>query len=1358
KQKGELDKQELLSEYEENLIQNPEIFEATAPAINDELAGIEQQSLDSDEQFIDSVADLETSPEVKAAAVNKIKLWETLQESTRDIGAFDYTKDFLAGMVTLVDTFREGTTLGSVWNNEEVLRDMVFNFKALPFEEQQRLFPGFSKEILEGLGPIRGIDTLTKFIEPVEDEAFTDFSNFWKLFDVADVTTLGAAIAFKVARAKKVFNLPKILKGVGAKDAASDAVTAAVVDPEAAKAMNISQSTATSDSMPFDVSDIDEAFTGELSTGTIENIKTFFGKADRTVDDIIEGNGYLKEGVLNTIDRARREEEIYDQLSNAKHENVKIVARSENTSKFEYNTVDPEGNIGTETYTLELKLDDNGAWDQKQLGFGGGFLPSPTVWATGTTRLDVDVAQIIDSQTAKVFRNLAELQRQAVAPLGNLSTSPKARDKLDQVSKALKAGDEWIDETTKLRGKVFSPDDPELAGFTDDMLEAYYNTNRLFNNLWRVRNNVKREEMIAFGFKRVNLLDEEYGFGKPFDTANDARLSIQESEIDRIYDIATDDVVTDITTDALEAQYAMGKKLVRLQEPYQTGEKGGLVKHILVDVDAVEDLPSQVLNRRVGYVPRVYDNGTWFVKTMEKSIIDGKVSKEFVATKTHRFFDNEKDALTYRQSLIDDAVKPREQGGEGLTLDQAKDKYQALEDREQEIIATATGQFSNGSGGLYTGARSEDAILYGLEGTSGQRVNPYEALVRNIANVSRLSPINQWRLGMEQRWMNTAKALNVPVTKFGEIPKSIESTRKGKFLNKMANQIRVWQGFPTVEEQVYTNTMQRLYEWSLGYGRNSTSKLIGWARDKDPIAASRAAAFHTLLGWFNPAQLWVQAQGMSVAVSINLGKNLAKTLKHTTGLTILGTFEDVSKGRKTLAAKAAGMSVDELDELHTLWKKTGLEDSILQTADHAAAIRGHGIAMDAISRAADRGLLFYRHGDLLNRRMAFTTAVDEWKTANPGKVVTDLALKDKILPRTNNLMLNMSKANGAQWQRGILSLPTQFFQVSAKALETVGGFNDNLTAAERLRVFAGQIALYGTAGVPLINLGANYLTEVMGVTQEDIDNNPLLVKTWNDGFWGFTTLGVFGIDAEVSDRGSLIRGVTDFVDNWMFTESSVAEKLMGAFGSTGQRFWDSFTREMRPLAFNNIQPYQLARLATLPILESISTWRNGEKALMMQAVDRILTRRGGIAVERDFEIRESIAAAIGFRLTDEARIFNMQDMIDQQKAVETKTADAVVQMLNHYTFLDSIGMYDEKAMEEQDATYSLLLEGLDYDARQRVTDMVKSKVGRESKLDRALNTYLQKVYSNRTEGINNILGFFGVNSQITSTPLRTEEE
>lgn len=1350
-EKAKLDSTTIAEEFEKQVLSDPEVFVEKAPLVVQAQEDTAERALDVTESFVDSVASPTIDSEKRDRTANQIKLWEMLEEATDEVSNLDYVKDIGLAFLPFRETINELQVFGSVFGNEEELESWVRSFKSLSIEEQQKRWPTIVEHFMDEFGPLKGGQALKNFLEPVAGKDVSDFSDWWKIVDVVDIAGVASTFAVIAAKLRGSMNLPKVLGQLENTEDGGEAVASALVSDEAADAMNIAKDSAFGDAVAFDTSTIDIAYQEELSSSAIAKIDTFFGQVDKTTEDIMTGNGYLRDGILNTTERAALEKSTMDSLSKAQHENIRIGKKTENTTQFTYQVRNEEGVLIDETSTLNMTRSNVGHFEQDQMSVLGEFLGSNTVLAKGKLILDVQTAQRMDSQTAKVFRDLTKLQTDAIAPLGSL-LRPKNRRRLAAVEKALKEGDEFLNGD-KTRGKIFDIDELKaLYGLDEDQVVTYFNTNRLYNNLWRLRNGVKREEMIAFDYKQISLFDEEYSFGKNLGDAAAAKQSLRKADSTSLLDTVADEVIDNVTQEFLEEQYALGKTLVNLPDAYVAGAGRGRFNFVLVNAEDIRELPAVVLNRKKAYIPRIAKDGHYFVKEFGSHLINGEM-KANQLVKTHRYFDNKADADKFTQQLRDKAVVDKK-----MTPAEADNNFKALEDREQEIIATATGSFSNGAGGLYTGARAQDDLLFGLEGSRGERLNPYEALSRNLASVARSVNINQWRLGMEQRWLNSADALlDVKIENFGELSPTIKSSRKGAFLNKTASMIRDWQGFPTREEQIYQAFTQRLYEWAKRRNLNTVAKTVGWMNSKDPIASARAMAFHSLLGWFNPVQLWVQAQGMSVAVSINLGKNLTKTLKDTTALTWLGT------GNKALSripntAKAAGMTSDELTEMYTLWKKTGYEDSILQTADHAASIRGQGINMTAISKASDNGLIFYRHGELLNRRMAFTTALDEFKTAKKGAKVSDDALKG-IMDRANDLMLNLTRANRASWQKGIASVPTQFFQVSAKAMESMLGFNKNFTIEERLRILAGQIGLYGAAGVPLLGLGANYAMEYLGVTQQEIDNNPELVKVWNDGFWGFVTLGIFGADLEVSKRGSLVRGVTEFIDNWMYNESTIAPKMLGAFGATSIRFWDEFMDQIAPLSFGAYPTdiVDIGQIPIMPFLKSVSTWRSGEKALIMQLTGDIIDKHGNKVVEREFSTLEKVGTLIGFQTSDEARAYSLEERTQHVNDTSSRIGDLLIERMNDEIFRRESGTITSAFAEETKQLYAFVFGGLREDMKKKVRDNIDRRLGADTLAARAVKRYINTVSVNRVDSIEKIKAAM-LGTPILSVLPKQEEE
>lgn len=1405
------DNKNLVRAFTEQEYETQQDIVATSAAVQDIKNKTILAAGDADRQFVESLALPETSYEDVGATTNMVKLFKVFAQAAEDVSTMDVVGDFALGLLPLYETIRQTTATGTLFGSEDVMYKTIDHFKRLPFEEQQELFPQLIQDLVADLGPILGLSTAVKFIEAGGEEDLFDFSNFWKLFDAAEIG--GGLAALKnvkswskvkeivdrseaaenvklpggktivagtantanaageaVKAAVKKFNLPKITAKVGDVEEAGAQNASAIVDPKAAEAMNISPTTAMLNGAPLNMSDVDPAYTPGISSATV---RAFTGKVDDTVNDIIEKRTYTREGFLQTTERAEAQANAEAKLKALQYEDIRLVSRVGDVNTYTYKYRDKEGVLHDGETTIEFTVNDVGVYDVTEEGLLSSLLASNSVLAKGKARVDVAQAERLDAQIAKAQNELMKLANEAIKPLGNMLTR-KGRAKLARVDGALMDGDEFFDEVTGVRGKVFTPEElkGQLGLKTPEEIEAYYNIRDLYDGVHRIRDATMRKEMAAKGMKDVywplaDGSDYTRAFGAPIDTHKAAMDSMTRKQVTKYFDTVKGKVV-DVTPQKLQGAYQHNRVLVRLQEPTTINKKDGAFQYVLVDKNDITNLPDSVLPKRIGYVPRVYKNGAYFVKEFSSKLIDGKlVSKGNV--KTVRFFDNKRDAdLFAKEQNAEAAALAAERKGKRGKPRAGDDKtYEAFSDRELEIIGTATGDHQSlGSGGLYTGARSEDALLFGLNGDEAERLNSFEALSTTMANVARYSTINEARLGMEQRWLNTANKLGISVKKFGELPSSGESSNKIVFLNNMAKRIRDWQGFPTKEEQLFNGTIQNMYDWVSGWNEGGRAKTalqqalkdgLGWMRGKDPISRARAMAFHPLLGWFNPIQLFVQANGIAVALSLNLGKNAASVLRKTMGMTAIGSVE-MSPELIRRGAKVSGMKEADFKELIDTWRRTGLEEGILQTADHAAAMKGHGITMEAISRASDKGLFFYSHGELFNRRHAFSTAFEEWKAENKGMKVTDEGLKE-IMDRANNLLLNMGKANRAAWQKGVMSIPTQFLQVSTKSLETMLGVNGNLTAAERWRMFGGQVALYGTAGVPIANAGVQWLLEVGGVSQKDLNENPELVKLFNDGFIGYTTLAMFGVDAEVASRGSLLRGVSDIIDRIVLDESSGSEKVLGAFGSAANRFWTGINEQLRPLMAGAYPQdiIDVVKIPTLPVLRTISSWRNAEKAFFMERIGKILTTRGDVLVKDDFSTGEIVAKAIGLQLTREQRAYTLQERTNNSRAYEQRVADSIVKQMNEAVMRIKTGTADDEWLEENKQTYALLLGTIENPYRRKVVmRSVRERLGRDSIESRNIRKYLEDTAVGTTQGLLTMKDYMLGSRMITTEPYQED--
>ena len=1189
-----------------------------------------------------SVAPIDSEVELKLA--NEITVLKSIRNITDNMGGLDWIGAGL-GLIVPGNVIKDNIDIsGTAFGAGEFMKNVLLNWQTLPPERQVELFPTMEKWLFDKLdNPLKVVGVLSAMITPGGAQNLEDFNVAWAVLDVADVALFGYGAARRVATLTQRLNMIRNARRAGNIDDAAELNTSAVLNEEAAKAAGVDQVTAAGNAAPFDLSGIDAAYAEGLSAQSIRNINAFSEKAKSLAAELKGNDFFLKEGLLDSEDRAKAEKAAIKEFQDdVDFENVRVTSRDQAKTTF---TVDERvtgptksGNpsVVSAEYELELTLNDVGVYEQTAASTGKRWIASPTVWAQKNLKETVAAAQRLDQAQAKVWNQLVEMHRLAtkdiLGPLGLKGLSPSGRKRMAQLDEVIRVGDEREEVYTTLELKAGINGIP---GLDDVQIEAYFKIRDLSNNLFDSRNFTKREELVLKGMKHIALSTERGAIGKPLNEVADASSSLSQLKPRQIYDNVADEAI-DITKLDLDEQYALGKILIRMDAHEALGNAGKF-RFALVKAEDVISLPQRVQHYRIGYVPKFNINASYFVKRRTSHIVDGVVigkAEKGASITTVRAFDNRADA---------DAWAAKQQEVDDSSL------YQVLEDRQIEKEARAAGfqdGVEHGGGGLYTGKRSSEPLLFGLEGKPLERLGAFESISRNMSSLSKYLPRNVWRMGVEQKAINTANKLlpNEKITSFSQLANQAD-TEAGRFLKKLHDQVEDWMGFPTKSEQVWGAMVQSLYETALVKKMpDMVGKSLQYIKHKDPIAAARAAAFHSLLGWYNPIQLWVQAQGAAVALSHNLlnPKNLALVIRDQSALAAVRYVRPEHIGH---TAKAFGMSTDELVDLQRIWKKSGLEESILINADHAAAANGRGIGVDALSRAANQGLFFYRRGELFNRRTALTTAVREFKDANPGKVIDDIALKD-VLARANNFMLNLGRANRAEFQKGPLGVTTQFLQVSTKTIETVLGLNGQFTRADRAKLIASQVLLYGAAGIPLGTIGVNIASQALGNREQSgIEDMPIEQrKLINEGFAGWATLAMFGIDIDIGNRSSLMQGVTQLADRFMFEESSVASAMGGAFSVPTNRFIDKFHETFKPLSLGlagakEIDPLDVATL----VLEPISTWRNVNKAYFMHQVHRIIDSKGGKVLSRDFSLMEEIAVGIGFRLSEEVQVFDLND-------------------------------------------------------------------------------------------------------------------
>jgi hypothetical protein len=345
------------------------------------------------------------------------------------------------------------------------------------------------------------------------------------------------------------------------------------------------------------------------------------------------------------------------------------------------------------------------------------------------------------------------------------------------------------------------------------------------------------------------------------------------------------------------------------------------------------------------------------------------------------------------------------------------------------------------------------------------------------------------------------------------------------------------------------------------------------------------------------------------------------------------------------------------------------------------------------------------------------------------------------------MMLNLSKANRAGFQKGLFSIPTQFLQVQAKMIESMLGLNGQFSRGERAKILFGQLGLYGTAGILGGDLATRWLAEANGFTQADIEEmDPEIVKTVNQGFWGWLALNAFGADIDIANRGAIASGVETFTADLLFSDSTMAEKIFGAFGQVPLRFYQAY-KNMKPYAMYHLKEHSFPDSSTLlrgvrNLASVTSTWNNAEKAIFMREFEMLKDRNGYPVTspgEVEFSLGTEVAQALGFAPSVTGRIFDMSALVKDSKLHRQTVTNAVVQTMWDYS--QEIKTAQTDAQEDEiinkfSEMQAVLLQNLrtprDVDL---VVQAVQAKLSADSKLSKGINTFLQEFNDGRVADI-----------------------
>lgn len=936
-----------------------------------------------------------------------------------------------------------------------------------------------------------------------------------------------------------------------------------------------------------------------------------------------------------------------------------------------------KGEKGAEVVTQYYKQsDNNGGFVSKD---GKDYNPldlkvtSPMFryHAKDDRKLLVNYPEQIQFQGNKIQDLYDKAVRAALAPDGKKLSSKEMK----QVEHVLLKGDEHLDNLGYNTGKVFSDEELMNEGVEGVVLntrqvKAYKDMRKVLDHLHMVKNKEILDRWNAKGLK-IATFGETRSPVKVYERVEDAKAGFSSADAkshwigtdtDKLFPLKD---ASGLTEDLLHKMYSSGYRLVRAAENKLIAGPDTGLEWSFVKAENLSNPSGIVLAKKTGYVPRIKRDAFYFVKEKSDLKVGGRVIQGG-SLKTVRYFDNYTDAAKYQEEM--NAKFP--------------DKYVVLADREMSSSAVDE-ELINISGGLFTGKRSE-GVPFGLDGKDGTRVDVLGSIQRYVKNIARNVPMNLYRVGIQQRWINHAKDVKaLPGNYAGSFedaihPRTLDMQNPtAQFLIDAHHQISTITGVRTdaeMEMLAKYRSVARKFEHIPVFGRYLNRMILDTSTE-GISAAIRGASFHLLLGLFNPAQLPIQASGAFVAMTVHPVhglKAVGQMLGYATMDALLG-----SKANKLEALKAMKAKGFDLDG-YEAWDRSGLRESILKSnLDYNSVFTDMPYDAGVLNKILSNSSFFHKSGELVSARVAFATAYNYWRATNKSGEVTNEALK-AILARTETFRLNMTKANSAKFQQGLLSIPTQFEQVNTKFFEKLLGRGE-LTKAEKARLFVGQFVLFGASGIPLMKtLLPLFAAAINPLLPEEhrldaINASPETLNFWNNGMLAWIVNDYMDINSVVTGRMALGQ---DFVENLfgLLTESVVVSDIaLGPTKSLWDGINDGLSRTITALTIVNtaedatVEDYAaVGSILAQSVLNLPATTRNLIKSYDMTHSQFFRNKNGRpIAEWGDMNTQTIVAQALGFAPEEVAAFheLNNRNLGVIPKSVFKADSDRIVRFL-----------------------------------------------------------------------------------------------
>lgn len=1153
----------------------PEKIEADVTALNTNLQGEVNQG-----NYVESVRSMPMSAGQKEMDIQReavyMQMRETMAENTPDFGEMG-TGEAVGEVAGVMVPMRRGAALNTLVKDMGFEEGFMSAFDTItdPTGTIMKLRNTFWQ--LDDAGKAEFLNVLADHLPNATDNKLIqadlldgiiggDFNeSLGHLFDVlefADVTLLAGAtvkLLNGIRKGSKIINVPRRLKEA---DVEADMIEEALENPEAAKAVGITQADVADHVNPLIHGD-----TGNLLIGASDDQASAVVKMTevqdarfKAVTEELSRSAVLDDDEIR-IAMQRAEDEILDIPDMI---DVRTELVDETGFKLSYTEAyfDKAGRVRQRSHEkiVDFTVNDLGElkapsdqWIEKFLAM------DPNARMVGKLRQwfvsDVEKMSRAQEMTAKAFDGM---MRDAFKGMSKKSAA--------NVDHALRQGAKNA-RTYTFDDLVSGATGRELTGRE---AQAYIGARNVVDKLYELKNKQLVDQFVANG---VRIWDGPEGAMpiKRYTESFSADTAWRQVTSDSRHILIPERGLTlggwtfdgglmnltnkaELTKEMIEEAYQKGYILARnhnSQAYFKLGDNA--TEWAFVKAKNVHSpRGKQVLNKIEGYMPKQRTGSYWFIKGKKPSGLSGAPDGHRILS-TEAYSDTEEAALKWKNAQ------------------ENPDDYEIVFDRE---LTTDQRMYdiSSTSGGMYSGARKSTELQY-VGRSDPHYADTFESLQHYINHIGRQYPAALYRLGAEQRLIKIANSLGVTARNLSlhnvlaeASGKLVKTSKEYKMLKDLHDQVSFVNMIPTDGELEMANQWRKMGRF---FDKAGLEKVPGLeripkffyqkaAQNAQPVNMLRGLTFNHLLGMYNPAQVLVQFSGSLISMAIDpIGypKHVAKMI----GWASLDQAATDPLMQKKIVNWMNSNGLSDYASEYELWRKSGYLESVVQGNADYVSILTKNMPYDAgiLRKATANHTMFYKMGELANTRVAFATSLSRYKKVHKVDKVdpNDVAALDEIGLWAEKYRLNMSRANQSDLNKGWKGAPLQFQQVISKYFEKIMpqsmGGTDEFTSLQKARLAALPTAMTGAVGVPFGQDLVVGLLDMMGIDETELSEEQMHLVKYGAVGWG--TNHALDLNVNFSDRMTLGGDVLKRMFEGLTTGKATWEWL-GASGTVLGRY------------------------------------------------------------------------------------------------------------------------------------------------------------------------------------------------------------